>query len=335
MERAYPEIAPLRQLRSFLSETRSSVLPVGLDGRNRSLLSAFGSVTGRNQPSSVRAIFHRPAWNRSLIKPSEGFGVAYIDYCQQEVGIAAALSGDPAMQRAYTSGDPYLEFAKQAKVIPPNGTKTTHKTERDRSKACVLAVQYGMQAESLAASIGCPLIEARELLRLHRATYPRFWAWSQAVVDHAMLCGELQTVFGWTVRVSGEANPRSLANFPMQANGAEMLRLACSMATEDGIKVCAPVHDAVLIEAPLDVLDRDIARMRGIMAEASRIVLDGFELRTDVEIVRYPDRYSDARGTVMWAKVMKLIADAEARDCLGDVTPAGATGAHAWCRAIC
>ena len=36
----------------------------------------------------------------------------------------------------------------------------------------------------------------------------------------------------------------------MQANGAEMLRLACCFATERGVRVCAPVHDAILIEAP-------------------------------------------------------------------------------------
>ena len=43
------------------------------------------------------------------------------------------------------------------------------------------------------------------------------------------------------------------------------------------------------------------------MQEASRIVLDGFELGSDVKEVRYPDRYMDKRGVVMWDKVMNLI----------------------------
>ena len=93
----------------------------------------------------------------------------------------------------------------------------------------------------------------------------------------------------------------------MQANGAEMLRLACCLATERGIEVCAPVHDAVLICAPVDRVDADVERMQEAMREASRIVLDGFELGTDAKIVRYPDRYMDERGTVMWDRVMKLI----------------------------
>ena len=92
-----------------------------------------------------------------------------------------------------------------------------------------------------------------------------------------------------------------------RANGAEMLRLACCLGTEEGIEVCAPVHDAVLISAPLDRLEVDVARMRQAMAEASRIVLNGFELGTDAHLVRYPDRYMDERGAVMWGRVMNLI----------------------------
>ena len=42
--------------------------------------------------------------------------------------------------------------------------------------------------------------------------------------------------------------------------------------------------------------------------EASRAVLDGFELRADVDVVRYPDRYMDPSGEVMWDRVMGLIA---------------------------
>jgi hypothetical protein len=30
-----------------------------------------------------------------------------------------------------------------------------------------------------------------------------------------------------------------------------------------------------------------------------------------VLLVRYPDHYSDPRGTVMWDRVMRLIADCE------------------------
>jgi DNA polymerase I len=107
--------------------------------------------------------------------------------------------------------------------------------------------------------------------------------------------------------VPAVSNERSLRNFPMQANGAEMLRLACCLATERRIQVCAPVHDAVLICASLDRLEADLTRMREAMREASRIVLNGFELGTDAHVVRYPDRYMDERGAAMWSRVINLI----------------------------
>ena len=309
MARAHPIIAPLRELRGSLSKMRLSDLAVGQDGRNRTMLSAFRARTGRNQPSNTKFVFGPAVWLRSLIKPPPAYGIAYIDWKQQEFGIAAALSADQKMMEAYLSGDPYLAFAKQAGAAPPEATKATHKAVREQFKACVLAVQYGMGADSLAERIGQPPIRARELLRLHRETYRDFWAWSDRVLDHAMLTGSLNTAFGWRVQVPQEANERSLRNFPMQANGAEMLRLACCLATERGIEVCAPVHDAVLICAPLDRLERDVAEMEEAMREASRIVLDGFELGTDALRVRYPDRYMDERGVVMWERVMKLIND--------------------------
>jgi DNA polymerase I-like protein with 3'-5' exonuclease and polymerase domains len=59
-------------------------------------------------------------------------------------------------------------------LAPQDATKVTHKAVRDRYKAVVLGTLYGMGEETLARRIGVPTCEACELLRLHRATYPRF-----------------------------------------------------------------------------------------------------------------------------------------------------------------
>ena len=311
MARAYPAVAPLRELRSSLAELRLSDLAVGRDGRNRTILSAFRSRTGRNQPSNSRYIFGPAVWLRSLIKPPPGWAVAYIDWSQQEFGIAAALSGDAAMQAAYRSGDPYLAFAKQAGAVPADATRKTHEPTRELFKQCVLAVQYGMEAKSLALRIGQPPVVARDLLRAHREAYRTFWRWSDAVVDQAMLHGAIWTVFGWPLYAGEQPNPRSLRNFPMQGNGAELLRIACCLATERGIEVCAPVHDAVLIAAPLERIEADVAAMQAAMAEASAAVLGGFVLGTEAKT--YPDRYRDPRGEVMWKRVSDLVRQRERR----------------------
>jgi len=308
MARRHPELQALRELRVSLAQLRLQELAVGADGRNRCLLSAFGARTGRNAPSNSRFIFGPAVWLRGLIRPKPATALAYIDWAQQEFGIAAALSKDRAMLDAYTSGDPYLTFAKQAGAVPADATKGTHGPARELFKMCALGVQYGMGADALALRIGRDLAEAHHLLQLHRQTYPAFWRWSDAALDYAHLNSRLTTVFGWTIHLGREINPRSLRNFPMQANGAEMLRLACCLATERGIAVCAPVHDAILIEAPLDVIDDAVTTAQQAMSDASAVVLGAFRLRSEAKVIAYPDRYVDARGERMWQAVWQELA---------------------------
>jgi DNA polymerase I len=316
MARAYPEVAPLRELRHALGAFRLNKLQVGEDGRNRCLLSPFAAKTGRNQPSNAKFIFGPSRWFRCLIKPQEGWGIAYLDFSSQEIAIAAALSGDQAMIEAYLSGDPYMEFAKQAGLAPSDATKDTHKDVRNRCKQIVLGVGYGMGPEAMAQRAGFSAVEARDLLRYHRETYRVFWSWAEDNVNVALVGGTLKTVYGWPLRCGPgkEPNPRSLLNFPMQANGAEMLRLAACLATEAGLRVCAPIHDALLLEAPLERLDEDVRRLSTIMTAASQMVMGSLACRVDVEIVRYPDRYRDEGGGEMWDRVMGLLGTLEAGD---------------------
>ncbi len=305
MARLHPAVRPVHELRQALSQLKLQALTVGADGRNRCLLSPFSSKTGRCQPSNSKFIFGPAAWLRSLIRPGPGAAVAYIDWSQQELAIAAALSGDPNMQAAYLSGDFYLTFAKMAGAVPAWATKRTHEREREQFKVVALGVLYGLSEHGLSTKLAEPA-RGRDLLRLHRETFRQFWRWSDAVQDHAMSTGRLQTVFGWPVHVGPRPNPRSLRNFPMQSHGAEMLRLACCEATERGIAVCAPVHDAVLIEAAADGIDEAVAETQAVMRRAGEVVLGGFPLRSEAKVVRHPGRYRDPRGGGMWRLVCEL-----------------------------
>jgi hypothetical protein len=127
-------------------------------------------------------------------------------------------------------------------------------------------------------------------------------------VDYADLRRDIKTVYGWTLQLgNGPTNPRSLRNFPMQANGAEMLRLACTYLIEEGIEVCAPVHDAILIQAPSGEIEEVTLRAQELMVKASAVVLSGFQLRTSFDTVKYPDRFMEPKGQEMWDKVMHIL----------------------------
>jgi DNA polymerase-1 len=43
------------------------------------------------------------------------------------------------------------------------------------------------------------------------------------------------------------------------------------------------------------------------MAEAGAAALGGLRLKTDVDVVRYPDRYMDERGGDTWESVLELL----------------------------
>jgi DNA polymerase I-like protein with 3'-5' exonuclease and polymerase domains len=241
------------------------------------------------------------------MKIIKGNSIAYIDYSQQEFGIAAALSKDPNMMSSYMSKDPYLDFAIRAKAVPEGATKESHPKERDLYKQCVLAVQFGMGANSLASNIGSGVDEAKYLLSQHKIVFKTYWDWSEQVLCEFELKGKISTIFGWHLHNGIKTGERTIKNFPMQANGAEMLRLAIILCVQDGIKVCAPVHDAILIEAPTKDIEEHVRRASQLMIEASSIVLSGFKLRVDSQVFSYPKTYIDGRGKDMWDFIIKNI----------------------------
>ena len=310
MSKRYPAVQPLHELRKTLGELKLNKLAVGRDSRNRTILSPFAAKTGRNQPSTTKFVFGPAKWVRGLIKPAEGMALAYCDWSSQEIAIAAALSGDELLWDAYHTGDPYLAFAIAAGLAPPDATKQTHKAIRNRCKAVVLGTNYGMSAYGVAQAAKIHELEAKALLQKHRETYRKFWAWAENNKDRGLLGLKLETCFGWPIQVTaGDAKPNTFLNWPMQAHGAEMMRIACILAVERGIKLCAPIHDALLIEAPLDQIDSEVVRLKECMSEASEAVLgDGKVCRVDADIVQYPDRYMDEHGQEMWDQIMSLLA---------------------------
>ena len=310
MSKRYLDIQPLHELRKTLDDLKLNKLAVGQDRRNRTILSPFAAKTGRNQPSTTKFVFGPAKWVRGLIKPAEGMALAYCDWSSQEIAIAAALSGDELLWTAYESGDPYIAFAIQAGLAPSGATKETHKDIRNRCKSVVLGTNYGMSAYGVAQAAKIHELEAKVLLQKHRETYRKFWAWAENNKDRGLLGLKLETCFGWPIRVtSGDVKANTFLNWPMQAHGAEMMRVACILALERGIKLCAPIHDALLIEARSDQIDSEVVKLKECMSEASEAVLgDGKVCRVDADIVRYPDRYMDEHGQAMWDQIMDLLA---------------------------
>lgn len=317
MIKGRPALQALADLRGILSQVRSFSLPVGIDGRTRADLLPMSTRSGRCAPKAAAYIFAQAAWLRSLIRPSPGRALAYIDFSSEEILIAAVLSGDEAMIAAYEDGDPYVWFGWAAGLIPPDGTKATHPRERDACKALLLGTNYGMGARSLAMRIGTAEAAATDLLQNHQRTFPQYWEWRTREIKRMQTAGRLRTALGWTQHNAPGLTDRQAANFLVQATGADVLRASVLLLDAAGIDVLTTVHDAVLIEAPEETIGDAVRLTEELMAEASAIVLGGHRLRTEATVIRSGDRYQDKRGAETWEEVLEIIREAEGRHGVG------------------
>ena len=118
------------------------------------------------------------------------------------------------------------------------------------------------------------------------------------------------------MRCPSGINPRTVRNFPIQSTGSEVLHVACVLAERRGIKIVAPVHDAIQAEASVEQVENMSAALDRAMRDASALILRGYELPTDVQLVgsgQEHERYYDDRGEQMWNTVSKLVAKREER----------------------
>jgi DNA polymerase-1 len=314
----HPELRPLQKLRDQIAELRLGAFlnTVGVDGASRCPIMPFWTKTGRNQPQGRDKVFllSLPSWLHGLIKPPPGWGIALLDWSAQEIGIAAGLSGDPALIADFKSGDPHMRFAIRAGLAPEWATKDTpgFRPVREAVKPISLGVNYGMSKYGAAAATGKSLLWAADVLASHRHAYPVFTQWQHDVAAQALFDQRIISPLGWPMAVHADTSKRTLLNYPEQGGGADCMRLAAIAAYEAGIRIIAPAHDAFWITAPQAELDDAIVSMSAIMAKAGRVVA-GIDIPVELAaVVRYPQclgdvRKPDAKGQPMWNEVRDLV----------------------------
>jgi DNA polymerase-1 len=304
-----PGIEGLHALRDSLGVIVRAKLPIGRDGRNRPSLFPFCTATGRN--AHGKSLYNAHAAMRSfMVFPEDKIGV-YLDWRTQEVGIAAALSSDRQLMADYRDGDIYHGLAKLCGLtnLDQKQWKKERPDQRQRMKSLQLGISYGMGVPSLAKGLDRHPLIASEIIERHKRTYPRFWEWRENTAQQAMLDRRIETVFGWPLQISSSPNRRTLYNFPMQGNGAEMLRLAAWRLCEAGIMPNMLIHDGILLE----VRDKEqITHAIEIMKAAGRDVCNDFEIGVDVDqMLEHGARYKDKRTVAkeMWATIMRALQE--------------------------
>lgn len=226
---------------------------LGSDDRVRPYLNVYRAQSSRFQPKAKTFPFLWASWIRSVVEPKGNRLICGIDYASQEFLISALLSKDEKMIEAYKSGDPYLYIGKQAKAIPEDGTKESHKVERNIFKWVTLGISYAMTkvglSRQLTTNLGKPFTEdeAEKLINLFFKVFPKYKLYTDNIqkMYHQRRCLKLDD--GWYMFGDND-NQRSVGNMPIQGMGACILRKAIELCQDNGLMVIFPLHDALYIE---------------------------------------------------------------------------------------
>ena len=292
------DIKKFNEIRTFQNMTKLTSYSPGQDGRVRTSINMFGTVTGRASPSSARYPFSASKWARNFIKPSYGSYLVYIDYTSQEPGIMGYLSKDENLIKAYQSGDIYIHTAKLFNYLPENAVRDKKNKEREDIrnlfKVLYLANSYGQGPRAVAEALRCTENHAKFLQKKYREIYHKYFTWIEGFIEAGLHKKYLTTIYGWQRHIKdlfqtkdGKRTDirRSLLNWPIQSHGAEILRKALIDLTDDNFEVCALVHDAVLIQIPIPEFKQRLEEAKQIMVNASVDVVGG-PIRVDHEVIK-------------------------------------------------
>ena len=202
---------------------------------------------------------------RKMFIPAEGCVLVDADYSQIELRLLAHISGDTAMQAAFTSGAD-IHTATAAQVFHVDPADVTHEMRR-RAKAVNFGIVYGISAFSLSQDIGVTVAEAKAYMEAYFATFPGVRKYMDDVVAQAKERGYVETLFhrrrdlpeikssNFNMRSFGE---RVALNMPIQGTAADIMKLAM-VAVETRLKAELPeaklvlqVHDELIVECPED-----------------------------------------------------------------------------------
>jgi DNA polymerase I-like protein with 3'-5' exonuclease and polymerase domains len=252
-----------------------------INGRVHTNFKAHGAETGRFS-SSEPNLQNIPSSGeygkliRNLFVAPPGYKLVVADYSQIEPRVIASFSNDPLMMENYLSGgDIYTTIGDTMGV------------DRKAGKVLVLAISYGVGPDKIAASIGCTLKEAKDLLNRFEAKFSSIGKYKAKVIRMAKQTGKVpfvETMFGRR-RYIPELNSKDFGplgraerqafNTIIQGSAADLMKLALIRAhscfvDEPNINVVLTVHDELVTITPEDRADE--------VAAAIKVSMEGITL---------------------------------------------------------
>lgn len=278
-------------------------LKIEKDERVRPGWKSFGAYTGRFSCSKPNLMnlkrFNKRFRNepeqhiRSIYIPSEGCRFVTYDMSQVEPRVAAYISGDQAFIDAVEKGDFHTNnaivlFGELPELLDLMRAKEGDgKPMRDTAKSCGLAVNYLAEAPTLKDFLATqeyflPLSKCQEMIDKLRKKYHVYFKFVAGNVALAQKQGWLKigTLSGRIRWLGFNPSPSSVADTPIQSTAADIMNdrliaiydaLLESGYFKKGVKIVAQIHDAVIFDVPIPLVEEIKQLIRDKMSKKFKI----------------------------------------------------------------
>lgn len=257
--------------RNKLKTTYIDTLPriiLGSTGRIHTSYNQTIVATGRLSSSSpnLQNIPVRDDFGRKIRRgfvPERGCRILAADYSQIELRLAAHLSGDANMIRAFREGIDIHSMTASSVFGVPAGEVTPDM--RRQAKIINFATIYKVSPFGLSQQADISVRDAAEFIRKYFETYPGFMEYMEKTVEFARANGYVQTLLGRKRPVPDidasavfrrEGAERIAINTPIQGTSADMIKIAMirirSIMKKEKLKskMIMQVHDELVFEVP-------------------------------------------------------------------------------------
>jgi DNA polymerase-1 len=197
---------------------------------------------------------------RTAFVAGPGNSLISIDYSQQELRLAAALSGDEGMIEAFNKDqDIHAETASELYGIPADQVS---KAQRSSVKAVNFGILYGLGPHALSEQTGMSFGESKDFIKRYFEIRPKLREYIEKTRKQAEEQGYVETLLGrrrptpdakssnFVVR---EGAYRAAVNMPLQGSAADITKLAMvavSKNLDTDCKLLLQIHDSILLETP-------------------------------------------------------------------------------------
>ena len=258
-------------------------------GRVHANLKLCGAVTGRMSASdpNLQQMPRKKEFRDLFIAP-DGHKLIIADYSQIEVRVAALLSKEPALQKAFANGED-IHRATAARMFKLPDQEVTKELRR-QAKAITFGMLYGIGQKALAARLGVSLTEARTWAQTWQKAYPVLAGWRRTQLSLIRKHRTLKTAGRRRIMFQSLPSPQDCYNYPVQAGAADVLYAALGILDQKlDESDLSPIplnviHDEILLEALAEEAQGAAELLRGAMVDGFVQIFPGAEVGDLVEI---------------------------------------------------